>query len=141
MSFNMGGEAIMSDELNAIAHRFKYGPYCEWTTGSGGPGSSWYRDPQCDRDAFALANAYIAHLDSESDRDLPITREWLESIGFNNGDHLAIKDEFMLSMDGYRLAIHVEGDDAYGAIYALHLPHITTRGQVFDLLRVLGVKP
>ena len=131
----------MSDELKAIAHRFKHGPYHEWTTGNGGPGSVWHQDPQANIDAHVLATAHIECLDREAERALPITREWLESIGFTNGDHLAIKDEFMLSMDGYRLAIHVEGDDAYGAIYALHLPHITTRGQVLDLLRVLGVKP
>lgn len=117
----------MSDELKAIAHKAR---------------ELWHDrkelSPEMLRD---VALAYIDHLDSEAERDLPITREWLESIGFKNGDHLAIKDEFMLSMDGYRLAIHVEGDDAYGAIYALHLPHITTRGQVLDLLRVLGVKP
>lgn len=131
----------MSDELKAIAHRFKHGPYHEWTTGNGGPGSVWHQDPQANIDAHVLATAHIECLDREAERALPITREWLESIGFAHGVHYLIDGNFMLSMDDDGLMLHAEGASVEETqIYRLPLPHITTRGHVLDFMRLLGVK-
>lgn len=88
-----------------------------------------------------VAIAYIDHLDCEAERAEPITREWLKSIGFENGEHKIFNRDFMLIVKDGNMMLHVEGYGRDASIYRLPLPHITTRGQVLDLMRLLGVKP
>jgi len=86
-------------------------------------------------DAQLVAKAYLAHIDCEAEHAKPIDREWLESIGFSETLYYEIDEYFMLDWAHGSQAIHAEG---HFSIYRLPLPHITTRGQVLDLLRVLG---
>lgn len=127
----------MTDEIKAAAERLKQG-CCQVRYGEGGP---WYRDPQYANDAIVVAEAYIAE---QAERALPITVEWLKSIGFKCGDWYELSPTFAIDFrDNHVVTLHVESNERFSDYYRLPLSHITTRGQVLDLLRLLGkeVKP
>lgn len=127
----------MTDEIKAAAERLKQG-CCQVRYGEGGP---WYRDPQYANDAITVAEAYIAE---QAERELPITVEWLKSIGFKYGDWYELSPAFAIDFrDNHVVTLYVESNERFSDYYRLPLPHIKTRGQLLDLLRVLGkeVKP
>ena len=93
-----------------------------------------------DRDRRTLADAYIDELsrrESErAERAKPIDAEWLESIGF---DFNGLRLRRLLSIGHYELSASPHADDMLlmQDDDAIAIPHITTRGQLLDLLAAL----
>jgi hypothetical protein len=85
------------------------------------------------KDTMALAEAYISeHL---SDDDEPITDGWfIASVGVR---YVFLSKEFAVFISEKCVSITTEAGDSW---HNLELPHITTRGQLRQLCRALGVE-
>lgn len=84
-----------------------------------------------------FAREELSRRDAErAERALPITAEWLESMGFEfNGLRL----RRLLSIGHYELSASPNADDMLlmQDDDAIAVPHVTTRGQLLDLLNAL----
>ena len=92
------------------------------------------------RDMTRLAVSTLERLDAEeserAERAKPIDAEWLESIGF---DFNGLRLRRLLSIGHYELSASPHADDMLlmQDDDAIAIPHITTRGQLLDLLAAL----
>lgn len=121
-------------ELESAVERWRHGVY----HGDGGNLMDGKADRK--RDAFTLADAYIAHLDRQQaearERELPVDAEWLESIGFVSvpskrgpeyADHLELGRLNIWELSGEWLMTEA---DRFG---------FRVRGQILDLLSALKI--
>jgi hypothetical protein len=93
--------------------------------------------------ATILADAYLAHLAADSaervervEREKPIDEEWLLDLGFSP---LMCGGIGLMHQNG-QVEHHQDGRWVVNCL-AYNPRHFTTRGQLLDLLKSLGIKP
>lgn len=99
----------------------------------------YYHSALLDEDRDALCQLAVERLAADradrEERARPIDAEWLESIGFASVSiELAVWHE--ARSGGMRMSL----SHTFSGLWiraARHLPHITTRGQLLDLLRAM----
>ena len=131
----------MNDELKAAAKR-----YSDWRDGdlSGNDRAAYYED-QYTTDADALCDWAASHIAADeaerAEREKPIDEEWLRSL--SGGEWNWCFSRGAMSLRVWRSRNFASGwgwsisdkDDGYEDVHPL-----STRGQLLDLLRALGVE-
>lgn len=124
---------VTGDELRAAAERRCAGGSVGFTNASWIPGSV----EGLLRDAEALADAYLA--EHPADDGVPVTQDWLVSIGFEPNPSSLTFDHRPLSLELF--AENVGDPPSVEAVFDGIVPHVNTRGGIRRLLRALGVEP
>lgn len=128
----------MNDEIKAVVERYLKHDYLPRNgdvelDANGQPTGYLVISGLCDDDMTALAEAYIAHLDREAERALPITVEWLEPLCVS----ISVARRFWFLEE--RLHLMNEGEKFWVVLNGQPVK-VTTRGQVMDLCSLIGFK-